>query len=142
MWQMPSALAAQVTAEDEQARAVGDKIETAEDALRLFRLAVPIAGRMEGFFVLPRDASFRALSAPVTVAGGQSPAGRFLLLSTGRKWYNSLTKRKIGHAKLEISHTKNEISHTNYLISHTKNKISHTNFLFGERKNILNREVK
>ena len=64
------------------------------------------------------------------------------LLSTGRKWYNSLTKRKIGHAKLEISHTKNEISHTNYLISHTKNKISHTNFLFGERKNILNREVK
>ena len=70
MWQMPSALAAQVTAEDVQARAVGERIETAEDAARLFRLAVPIAGKMEGFFVLPLDAAGHALSAPVMVALG------------------------------------------------------------------------
>lgn len=70
MWQMPSALAAQVTAEDVQTRAVGERIETAEDAARLFRLAVPITGRMEGFFVLPLDAAGHALSAPIMVSLG------------------------------------------------------------------------
>ena len=39
-------------------------------AARLFRLAVPIAGKMEVFFVLPLDAAGHALSAPVMVALG------------------------------------------------------------------------
>ena len=43
MWQMPSALAAQVTAADRLARAVGERIATAKEAAELFRLAIPIA---------------------------------------------------------------------------------------------------
>ena len=70
MWQMPKSLAAQVTAADALARCVGEQVATAEDAARLFHAAVPIAGRMEGFFVLPLDDADCALSAPVLVSLG------------------------------------------------------------------------
>ena len=48
MWQMPPALAAQVTAADALARAVGEKVASADDARRLFALAAPIAGGERG----------------------------------------------------------------------------------------------
>ena len=70
MWQMPPALAAQVTAADSLARAVGEKVASKDDALRLFSLAAPLAGKSEGFFVLPLDADRRALAAPILVSLG------------------------------------------------------------------------
>ena len=72
MWQMPSALAAQVTAADRLARAVGERIATAEAAAELFRLAIPIADGSEGFFVLPLDEDRRVLAEPVLVSLGTS----------------------------------------------------------------------
>jgi DNA repair protein RadC len=70
MWQMPPVLAERVTETDAQARAVGTKIASAEDAARLFRAAIPIAGNREGFFVLPLDAEKRVLAAPMLVSLG------------------------------------------------------------------------
>ena len=70
MWQMPSDLAGRVAAADQRTRNVGVKISTAADAERLFRLALPIAGGREGFFVLPLDAECRTLSEPVLVSLG------------------------------------------------------------------------
>ena len=88
MWQMPSDLADRVAAEiytlslhdalpifrvsaaDQLAQNVGVKIATAADAERLFRLALPITGGREGFFVLPLDAECRTLSEPVLVSLG------------------------------------------------------------------------
>ena len=70
MWQMPSALAERVSAADEQARVVGVKIASADDAARLFRAAVPIAGEREGFFVLLLDAEKHVLAAPMLVSLG------------------------------------------------------------------------
>ena len=72
MWQMPPELAARVTAADRLARAVGERIATAEDAAELFRLAVPVAGESEGFFVLPLDEERRVLAEPVLVSLGTS----------------------------------------------------------------------
>jgi len=72
MWQMPPALAAQVTLADALASCVGEKVLTAVDAERLFRLVVPVAGKAEGLFVLPLDAERRALSEPVLVSLGDS----------------------------------------------------------------------
>ena len=72
MWQMPFALAAQVSAADRLARAVGERIATAEEAAELFRLAIPIAGGSEGVFVLPLDEDRCVLSEPVLVSLGTS----------------------------------------------------------------------
>ena len=72
MWQLPSTLAAQVTAVDCLAQSVGERIASAEDAAKLFRLAMPIAGVSEGFFVLPLDESRRVLSEPVLVSLGNA----------------------------------------------------------------------
>ena len=72
MWQMPPALAAQVTATDSLERSVGEIVATAEDAERVFRAAVSIAGENEGFFVLPLDAERRVLRAPILVALGEA----------------------------------------------------------------------
>jgi len=72
MWQMPSALATQVTAADALAQCVGTTIATAADAESLFRLAVPIVGNIEGFFVLPLDADSRVLSEPILVSLGDA----------------------------------------------------------------------
>ena len=71
MWQMPPALAAQVTAVDSLERSVGEVVATADDAERAFRAAVSIAGENEGFFVLPLDAERRVLRAPILVALGE-----------------------------------------------------------------------
>ena len=70
MWQMPDTLAVEVTRADARARSVGVKVCTAEDAARIFRDAIPVAGDREGFFVLPLDASRRTLSAPILVSLG------------------------------------------------------------------------
>lgn len=72
MWQMPPELAARVTAADQLSRAVGERIATAEDAAELFRLAVPVAGESEGFWVLPLDEERRVLEGPVLVSLGTS----------------------------------------------------------------------
>ena len=77
MWQMPSELAAQVTAADALARSVGEKVASADDARRLFALAVHVAGRSEGLFVLPLDAERRALAAPVLVSLGTETTTAF-----------------------------------------------------------------
>jgi len=70
MWQMPPALAAQVAAADALAQCEGTTIATTADAERLFRLAIPIAGSVEGFFMLPLDADRRVLSEPILVSLG------------------------------------------------------------------------
>ena len=70
MWQMPSALAERVTEADAQVRVIGVKIASAEDAARLFRAAVTIAGDREGLFVLPLDAEKHVLAAPLLVSLG------------------------------------------------------------------------
>lgn len=72
MWQMPSALAVQVTAADRLAQSVGERIASAADAAELFRLAVPVAGGSEGFFVLPLDENRRVLAEPILVSLGTS----------------------------------------------------------------------
>lgn len=72
MWQLPPALAAQVTAVDRLSQSVGMRIASSEDATKLFRLAMPIAGVSEGFFVLPLDESRRVLSGPVLVSLGNA----------------------------------------------------------------------
>ena len=66
MWQMPPELAAKVAAAER-------RIETADDAYPLFRAAVPIAGKREGFFVLPIDAQRRPICKPVLVSLGHLP---------------------------------------------------------------------
>ena len=70
--QLPLSLSEQVTAADLQERSVGAVIATAEDAARVFRAAIPIAGKNEGFFVLPLDADRRALAAPILVSLGEA----------------------------------------------------------------------
>ena len=67
MWQMPSELAAKVSAADEFLRM---RIETADDAYPLFRAAIPIAKDYEGFFVLPIDAERRPICKPILVSLG------------------------------------------------------------------------
>jgi DNA repair protein RadC len=70
MWQMPNALAAEVTRADACARSVGVKVSSSADAARIFRDAIAVSGMREGFFVLPLDASRRTLSAPILVSLG------------------------------------------------------------------------
>jgi len=72
MWQMPSALAEKVSTADSLASCVGEKVAGVEDAVRLFRAAIPLAGGNEGFFVLPLDDARCALSEPVLVSLGDS----------------------------------------------------------------------
>lgn len=72
MWRMPATLAAQVTEADRLARVVGKCIATAEDAADAFRLAIPIAGEREGFFVLMLDENSRVIEGPVLVSLGTS----------------------------------------------------------------------
>ena len=72
MWQMSSALAAQVTAADRLAQSVGERIASAADAAELFRLAVPVAGGSEGLFVLPLDENRCVLAEPILVSLGTS----------------------------------------------------------------------
>ena len=67
MWQMPPELAAKVSADDDFLRL---RIETADDAYPLFRLAIPIAKDYEGFFVLPIDTERHPICKPILVSLG------------------------------------------------------------------------
>ena len=69
MWQMPTELAAKVSAADEFVRM---RIETADDAYPLFRAAIPIAKDYEGFFVLPIDTERRPICKPVLISLGHT----------------------------------------------------------------------
>ena len=72
MWQMPTPLAAEVTAADRLAQSVGSRVATAADAAAIMRLAVPLAGEREGFFVLPLDGDRRVLAPPDLISLGTS----------------------------------------------------------------------
>ena len=70
MWQMPTALSAAVSAADVLGRAEGEKVASAEDAVRIFKAAIPVVKDAEGVFVLPLDDSRRVISAPILVSLG------------------------------------------------------------------------
>lgn len=72
LWEMPKALSAAVSSADTLSSIPGTLVSTADDARKLFSAAVGIAGKSEGFFVLPLDADKRALSAPILVSLGDS----------------------------------------------------------------------
>ena len=72
MWTMPMSLAEQVTTADDLARTVGNEIATADEAERIFRKAIPLAGKNEGLFVLPLDAEHHTLSEPILVSLGDA----------------------------------------------------------------------
>lgn len=71
MWQMPSALAAAVSAADALARAEGEKVASAEDAVRIFKATIPVVKDAEGVFVLPLDDARRVISPPILVSLGE-----------------------------------------------------------------------
>lgn len=71
-WALAPEAVAQVNAADRLTSCVGEKIASAEDAARVFRDALPIAGANEGFFVLPLDSERRILSAPILVSLGDA----------------------------------------------------------------------
>ena len=71
MWDLPQALVDRVTVADGLARTVGSEVATAEDAARIFQMAVPLAGKNEGLFVLPIDLENRTLSEPILVSLGE-----------------------------------------------------------------------
>ena len=99
MWQMPLALAERVSAADEQFRAIGVKIASAEDAARLFRAAFPIVGDREGFFVLPLDGENRVLAAPMLVSLGHEVGTT--AIDAGVIFHEAL---KAGAAKIIVAH--------------------------------------
>ena len=70
MWQMPVALSAAVSAADVLERAEDEKVASAEDAVRIFKAAIPVVKDAEGVFVLPLDDSRRVISAPILVSLG------------------------------------------------------------------------
>ena len=70
MWQMPTALSAAVSAADALGRSEGEKVASAEDAVRIFKAAIPVVKDAEGVFVLPLDDSRRVISAPILVSLG------------------------------------------------------------------------
>ena len=71
MWDLPRNLVNRVTMADELARTVGTEVATAEDAVRIFQMAMPLAGKNEGLFVLPIDLAQRTLSEPILVSLGE-----------------------------------------------------------------------
>ena len=99
MWQMPSALAAQVTAADRLARSVGERMATAGEAAELFRLAIPIADGSEGFFVLPLGEDRRVLSEPVLVSLGMSSVTT--AVQSGEVFATAL---KVGAKSIVVAH--------------------------------------
>ena len=68
MWQMPTVLSTAVSAADILGRAEGEKVVSAEDAVRIFKAAIPVVKDAEGVFVLPLDESRRVISAPNLVS--------------------------------------------------------------------------
>ena len=70
MWQMGKELSSQASSADGLAQTVGVHINTADDAARIFRNALPIAGMREGVFVLPLDDRGYSITAPILVSLG------------------------------------------------------------------------
>jgi len=99
MWEMPHELAAKVSVADEMARMCENPIRTAEDAVHLFRLAMPIVGGVEGFFVLPLDGERKPLCAPVLVSMGTEP--NTTAVSTGDVFREAL---KVGAEAIVVAH--------------------------------------
>ena len=71
MWDLPQTLVDRVTMADGLARTVGTEVATAEDAVRIFQMAMPLAGKNEGLFVMPIDLERRTLSEPILVSLGE-----------------------------------------------------------------------
>ena len=71
MWDLSQTLADRVTTADGLARTVGTEVATAEEAVRIFQMAMPLAGKNEGLFVLPIDLENRTLSEPILVSLGE-----------------------------------------------------------------------
>ena len=71
MWDLPQTLVDRVTMADGLERTVGTEVATAEDAVRIFQMAMPLAGKNEGLFVLPIDLENRTLSEPILVSLGE-----------------------------------------------------------------------
>ena len=71
LWDLPPTLADRVTMADGLARTVGTEVATAEDAVHIFQMAMPLAGKNEGLFVLPIDLENRTLSEPILVSLGE-----------------------------------------------------------------------
>lgn len=71
MWDLPQTLVDRVTMADGLARTVGTEVATAEDAVHIFQMAMPLAGKNEGLFVLPIDLEQRTLSEPILVSLGE-----------------------------------------------------------------------
>ena len=71
MWVLPRTLADRVTTADGLALTVSVEVATAEGVERIFRMAVPLAGGNEGFFVLPIDVEHRMLSEQILVSLGK-----------------------------------------------------------------------
>ena len=74
MWQMPKPLALQVSASDSLCQTIGKQVKTADDAARVFRLAVHIVSQAEGVFVLPLNARKYIIAPPILVSLGTSAA--------------------------------------------------------------------
>ena len=71
MWDLSQTLVDRVTMADGLARTIGTEVVTAEDAVRIFQMAMPLAGKNEGLFVLPIDLENRTLSEPILVSLGE-----------------------------------------------------------------------
>lgn len=74
MWELPASVMTRVTLVDNLAQAVGTKIVTVDDAARIFKMAIPLVGENEGFFVLSIDGGGRVLVEPTLVSLGDTRA--------------------------------------------------------------------
>ena len=70
MWKLPGDVSRRVTWLYASTKVRGRKVQSAEDAAKIFGVFVPVCGDSEGFFVLPLDSEGGVLSAPVLVSLG------------------------------------------------------------------------
>ena len=70
MWKLPGDVSRRVTWLYASAKVRGRKVQSAEDAAKIFSVFMPVCGDSEGFFVLPLSADGGVLSAPVLVSLG------------------------------------------------------------------------
>ena len=73
MWKLPGDVSRRVTWLYASAKVRGRKVQSAEDAAKIFSVFMPVCGDSEGFFVLPLSADGGVLSAPVLVSLGHEP---------------------------------------------------------------------
>lgn len=123
MWDLPPSLSKRVTAADKLARTVGIEVSTADEAARIFRMAIPLTGTNEGLFVLPLDAENRTLSEPVLVSLGES---RTTTVDPGEVFSAALTQ---GAKSVIIAH-----NHPSGNPTPSKNDVIMTEKLFAASK--------